>query len=124
MAGTIRVNIFAGVIAFIVIFLTALSENVWLVSLERGLVAFLLFFLIAYIFRWLVRMLFPPTEENAVGNHIDLVTPSESAIDLPKASENEPPDTFTPLVTDKIQRNADVHTPDNIANVIRRLTDE
>ncbi len=136
MVGNITYNIWMGVIAFLVTFITALSGNVLTVSLERAFYAFLLFFVAMFPVRWLIHKIAPPAEEPSqqTGMHIDLVTPEAASnetnaqIEPESESELEPSEQFTPLVPKRIEL---PFTPDNpannpteIADVIRRLTDE
>lgn len=145
MTGTIRVNIWAGCIAFLVTLLTALSGNVFSVSLERAVYAFILFFLGMFPIRWGLHLITAEAVEQGdkeaandetsqkIGEHIDLMTPdSDSSNDDQRMgtdshSEDEPSDEFIPLTPRRIEPNP-THNPENdptnIANVIRRLTDE
>lgn len=126
MAGTILVNFTVGGLAFVFTFLTALLQNLWLISLERAFYAFLVFFIATYIVRWLIGMFASPAAKQDVGNHIDMVTPEYGGIGSgsTEASENEPSDTFIPFEPPRIERTDVAEDPDKIANIIRRLADE
>ena len=145
MTGTIRINIWTGCIAFLVTLLMALSGNVLSVSLERAIYAFILFFLGMFPVRWGLQLITaqtelkeskevgPNEETQKIGEHINLMTPdSESSADNLRVgtetfSEDELSDQFIPLTPRRIEPNS-THNPENdpvdIANVIRRLTDE
>lgn len=127
MIETLAINLIVGLIAFVVTFFTALSGNVWLVSLERAVYAFFLFFLAAFLFRWLISFVAKEKrndQQEEAGAHIDLITPPDSEDGLPAQSENEPVDAFTPLDLTRVTRTNVENEPANIANVVRRLTDE
>jgi len=125
MVGTFVVNISIGIIAFIITMVTALPGNVFLVSLERAVYAFILFFLVGYPIRWITGLIFSsPAEKEEAGKQIDLVTPDESAEDDPKKEEAELKEAFTPFTATRIERKDEETDPTNIANVIRRLTDD
>ncbi|MGD8191038.1 hypothetical protein ACQCN2_13755 [Brevibacillus ginsengisoli] len=145
MTGTIRINIWIGVIAFLVTLLTAFSGNVITVSLERAVWAFILFFLGMFPIRWGLHLITthsleqdskkpaPTDETQKIGEHIDLMTPdSDSSTDDQRMgtetlSEDEPSDQFIPLTPRKLEPNpaqSPENDPTTITNVIRRLTDE
>jgi hypothetical protein len=127
MIGTIALNLIIGIIAFFVTFVTALSGNVFLVSLERAVYAFLLFFLAAFPVRWLIALIVKQGggAQAQTGEHVDLVTPPDPAeTALPKETENEPTESFTPLVIPRVERTALDSDPKKIANVVRQFTDK
>ncbi|WP_134686221.1 hypothetical protein [Brevibacillus migulae] len=125
MAGTIAVNITLGIIAFVITMVTALSGNVFLVSIERAVYAFLLFFLLGYPIRWVTGMILSsPAEKEPAGSQIDLVTPDDSEGDSAQKEEEELKEAFTPFTATRIERKDEETDPTNIANVIRRLTDD
>ncbi|MFT9847833.1 hypothetical protein [Aneurinibacillus sp. REN35] len=82
--GSIKWNISIASIVGILTFLFSVMNNLLLESLLRSLLAFFLFFMLTFIFRFLAgkiigkqhRDLFVSEER---GQHIDLVTPEESA---------------------------------------------
>jgi hypothetical protein len=124
MVGTTIFNLVLGILAFLITFVTALSGNVILVSLERAVYAFLLFFLLAYPIRWLTSfVLGNRTEKTIAGNHVDLVTPHEST-EVPKEKVDELEESFTPLVAPRIERLDGTADPTQVANLIRRFTDD
>jgi len=129
MIGTLKINAWMGFVAFVITFITAFVGNIWSVSLERALIAFLLFFLAAFPVRLLLGLTIPPDSDDSdrqsePGQHVDLVAGNDQSDDEPKPSENEPFETFTPLVPPRIERKKVEQEPIDIANMIRRLTDE
>lgn len=127
MAGTIVVNVSIGIIAFVITLVTALSGNVFFVSLERAVYAFILFFLLAFPIRWLGGAIFAKAEEKeteTAGSQIDLVTPDDPILTKPQEDDGALGADFTPLTAAILERKDEAADPTNIANVIRRLTDD
>lgn len=128
MAGTIVLNFVVGAVAFVFTFLTAVLQNMWLVSLWRAFIAFLVFFIATYIVRWLIGAFASPAARRDVGKHVDIVTPDEqdrSAHMQSAAAQSDLADAFTPFELPRLERTTDVaEDPDKIANIIRRLADE
>lgn len=146
MIGTIKINFWIGCIAALVSLVMALSGNVLLVSVERAVYAFLLFFIAMFPVRLLIGMILPQpsqTDETdsatantqQAGSQIDLVTPEnlsdEDRTIQPEVESDlnhEPSDDFSPLVPKRIEPTTSTQNPENnpleIADVIRRLTDE
>jgi len=125
MMGTIRLNVVLAGIAFFVTLLTALTGNVFLVSLKRALFAFILFFILAYPIRWMLAMVIgTPPERMQAGSQIDLVTPPDPTGRKVDGGEDEQGGDFTPLIPPRIERTEETQDPANIANILRRLTDD
>jgi hypothetical protein len=125
MIGTLALNIWVGIAAFVITFFSALAGNVIIVSLERAFYAFVLFFLATFVIRWLIQRILASTKQES-GTHVDLITPPDVEGEMPQASENEPSEaeTFKPLVPPRIERTDQTVDSAQIANAIRRLTDE
>jgi hypothetical protein len=125
MWGTMWINGGIGLIAFFFTLGTALLGNVWLVSLERALYAFVFFFLAAFPIRWLVaRIMQTPLRETSQEHQSHEGSSSDSETELSHPSETEPSEEFTPLFPASIKRVNPQQDPATIAGVIRRLTDE
>jgi hypothetical protein len=120
MWGTIWLNTGIGFLGFIMTLATALAGNVWLVSLERAFMAFILFFLAAFPLRWLLARVMDTSEtaENKAA--------AEGTDTSPHTGEDTAPDDepFTPLNTNQFDRITPVQDPSVVADVVRRLTDE
>jgi len=57
MLGTIWINIGLGLLAFVVTLVAAGAGNVWLVSLVRAGIAFVIFFIVAFPIRWVIALI-------------------------------------------------------------------
>lgn len=129
MLGTIWINIGLAILASVVTFGVAWVSNVWLVSLERAGVAFLLFFLAAFPIRWLLGMLAQPSDSVSATNDAGGVGSAESPDNLPHPTseqvvESDEQDAFIPLAFAQPERNPLTEDPTTVAEVIRRLSDE
>ncbi|MGC5324096.1 hypothetical protein [Brevibacillus sp. SYSU BS000544] len=145
MIGTIKINLWIGFIAAFISLVMALSGNVLLVSVERAVYAFLLFFIAMFPVRLIVGLIKPQpsttvetgstTANTQAGSQIDLVTPENlsdedrtTQAEVESDSDHEPSNEFTPLVPKRIEPTTSTQNPENnpleIADVIRRLTDE
>ncbi|UFJ42149.1 hypothetical protein LOK74_06530 [Brevibacillus humidisoli] len=129
MANTLKFNLLIGGIAFFITFVTALLANVWLVSLIRAVIAFILFFLIGFPVHWAYQQLFGQAEaeeqEGGAGQHVDLVAADNDELPQPASPESEPSEEFAPLSAPRLEKDKkeDVE-PADIANIVRRLTDQ
>ncbi len=124
MSGTIWIHALIGIVAFLITFGTALTGNVWLVSLERAVYAFILFFIASFPLRWLLAKMMetPPTSTQA---EEDLpVSSSDQGKELPNPSESDPAEAFTPFSLAEFERVNPEQDPATVAEVVRRLTDE
>lgn len=87
--GSIRWNIVFGLIGFVVSTLVSLTSNLWGTSLLRGLLAFVIWFLLAYGIRFVVQELQTPggkqinsndiEEDSNVGMSVNMSTPDDTA---------------------------------------------
>ncbi|MFS0553073.1 hypothetical protein [Brevibacillus sp. 179-C9.3 HS] len=126
MLGTIWINFGLGMLAFLVTLVTAVASNVWLVSLERAGIAFVLFFLAAFPIRWLLATFIqsstPPMVTDALeGTSSPL---AEGGVVLEIGQVNEEDQTFAPLSINKMERIHPTEDPATVAEVVRRLSDE
>ena len=140
MIGSIRWNIGLGVIGFILSFMASYSNNIFVTTLLRGVYGFLFMFGFTFIVRWLLgtvaglSYLTPPsaeTESQEVGRNVDLITPpdEDSMQDLLRANAGgaEPEAaaaSFSPLQPPKLVSHIKEEKPEDLANAIRRLTEE
>ncbi|MFZ3587897.1 hypothetical protein ACOI1C_01225 [Bacillus sp. DJP31] len=80
MAGSWIINIFFGSVGFLVVFVSAFTTNTFATSLIRGLMAFVSFFLIAYLFRWSFHFIMHDSSGNtSVSSSADQSIESESS---------------------------------------------
>ncbi|MBM6618420.1 hypothetical protein [Bacillus suaedaesalsae] len=77
MFGTLVLNFIFAMIGFIVVFFSAFANNGFLTSLIRGLIAYVSFFLIAYIFRWMIHFIISNPKGNTKPN-INQSNPKDS----------------------------------------------
>ncbi|GED29038.1 hypothetical protein [Brevibacillus centrosporus] len=125
MKGTLWINSGLGILAFVVTLATAWASNVWLVSLERAGVAFILFFLVAFPVRWIISKVTQPLalstmeEEDALQN--GAASPVRETEDQQSEASEE---SFAPLAVSQMERIRPIEDPTTVAEVVRRLTDE
>lgn len=50
--GSLRINLWSGVVGFILTFVLSVGSNLLTTSLIRGLIAFVFWFLLAFVLRW------------------------------------------------------------------------
>jgi hypothetical protein len=92
MAGTWIVNIFIGFVGFTIVFVSAFTNNSLMTSLIRGLVAFVSFFLLAYLFRWMIHFIMSDakgntTKNSVANNHVTTGTKQTGQDDAPVTVE-------------------------------------
>ncbi|WP_400162997.1 hypothetical protein ACAF76_008810 [Brevibacillus sp. TJ4] len=125
MLGTIWINTGLALLSFVVTFGTALVSNVWLVSLERAVIAFVVFFLAAFPIRWILGVVTQTPAAPDVEGHNDTAEAGNEAreadMNVQQSDEAEP---FTPLSFSKVDTTHPTEDPTTVAEVIRRLTDE
>jgi hypothetical protein len=125
MYGTIAINLWMGFIAFLVTFFSALTGNIYLVSLVRAVCAFLIFFLIAYPIRWVFQMVLSSSDVGhlpAKGQKIDLATPDEPEASSDDSGDGKQSD-FVPLNPPRLYRKTD-QDPKEIAELVRHRLSE
>ncbi|QRG65472.1 hypothetical protein [Brevibacillus choshinensis] len=128
MMGTIWINSGLGLLAFVVTLATALASNVWLVSLERAGVAFLVFFLAAFPIRWVLTKVtqspsLPLAKEGEASRKDGQASPDKDKEDK-QVEEGEVEEAFSPLSISQMERIRLIEDPTTVAEVVRRLTDE
>jgi hypothetical protein len=64
MVGTWLINVILGFLGFILVFFSAFTNNGFTTSLIRGLIAYVSFFLIAYLFRWMINFIISDPKGN------------------------------------------------------------
>ncbi|MFC8687976.1 hypothetical protein [Brevibacillus porteri] len=127
MLGTIWINFGLGMLAFLVTLGTAVASNVWLVSLERAGIAFVLFFLAAFPIRWLLAMFIqsstPPMVTDTLEGTGSPLAEGGVVLEIGQQLEQED-QTFAPLSINKMERIHPTEDPATVAEVVRRLSDE
>lgn len=128
MLGTIWINTGLALLAFAVTFGVAWVSNVWLVSLERAGVAFLLFFLAAFPIRWLFGLIAQPSISASTADEADdagsAASPGPTHPTGEQVDDSDEQDSFTPLTFAQPDRKPLTEDPTTVAEVIRRLSDE
>ncbi|WP_456275473.1 hypothetical protein [Bacillus sp. AK128] len=99
MAGSVLINMFFGFLGFILVFISAYTNNSMLTSMIRGLLAFVSFFLIAYLFRWMFHFIMSDSKGNTVRRKEETLHNEE--VDLSQLLQNEGID------LDKVKRSVD-----------------
>jgi hypothetical protein len=125
LVGSLQWNFVFGGVALFLTFVSSIGNNVFSTSIFRSLLAFILFFVLTYVFRiflsYLNEMEAPgpavPVEQTESevkkGNQIDWVTPGEVDLKLGDLILDKPnPDDFKTL------------SPSELAKVLRTMADE
>jgi len=126
MLGTIWINIGLGLLAFVVTLVAAGAGNVWLVSLVRAGIAFVVFFLVAFPIRWVIAKI-THTSASPVGEPGEAVSEEPVApLENPQKDQKQedPEEAFSPLSLSKMERIQPIEDPTTVAEVVRRLSDE
>ena len=138
MIGKLRYNLWAGAAGFIFTFLFSIRNNLWLTSLNRAIIAFAAWFLLAYLLRWVFTLAFAPADlsakqngtdagpEEQVGARFDMTTPSQDDEELMNLLKQEPENkpeggAFVPLDPPKLVSNKN---PEELAKAVRHLTEK
>lgn len=140
MAGKIRYFLLFGFIGFLITYAVSAGNNLFATSLIRSIVAFAVWFALSWAGSWVINFLkeLPPdveTQEEAAlaaepekGGNLDLTTPDESEEigDLlkqtPKGDLSE--QEFTPLNPPRLVKTTDDKSPEELAKVVRHLTEQ
>lgn len=140
MAGKMRYFLLLGFIGFLITFAASAGNNLFSTSLIRGLIAFVVWIVLAYAATWMVGFLKEQPKEAGTkyeemtiteagkGGNLDLTTPDESdeLNELLKHSSDEPGNTqdFTPLNPPRLVKTPDDKDPEELAKVVRHLTEK
>lgn len=133
MKGKLRFNLIAGIVGFVFTFIFSIRNNLWMTSMYRALLAFAIWFLLAFLMNWVLAAITGPRVDgldDAVqnaherGTVLDLSTPDEDRelMDLiqSESSLKEGGD-FVPLNPPKLVSTKD---PEELAKAVRHLTEE
>jgi len=143
MIGSYVWNLIIGGLSGIMAFALAYSNvNTFATSLVRGLISFVVMFLLTYLFRWLMALIIQDTlkdqdriREVSAGAKIDLKTPEEdiNLTDLlntpPPTATSEAKQPFEPFTPPRIKRvdqggEQAASDPALAAKAVRRLTED
>lgn len=142
MYGKIKFNLLFAAVGFIITFFFSFSHNLLTTSLIRGVIAFVLWFLLAFAVRWMWGLVGmgpssgePPEGEQGngeVGNLVDLTTPDETEAlnDMLKHADKQQEVAsesgslaFEPLNPPRLVKTTDRST-EEIVKAVRHLTEE
>lgn len=136
--GSLRINLWSGIFGFVLTFLLSTGKNLLVTSFIRGIIAFVVWFILAYLVRWVIGYVSRPDlssaglsnmrqdgQEEGLGTNLDLVTPDEGE-DLnnmlkPKPEPDPAQAAFTPLNPPKLVTTKE---PEELAKAVRHLTDQ
>lgn len=140
MSGKIRYYSLIGFIGFLITFAVSAGNNLFMTSLIRGLIAFVVWFLLSFVAVWMIgflkeqedeavaRSLTEALEDQEKGNSLDYITPDQSdelndllKQSLESQSQNQE---FTPLNPPKLAKTLDDKDPEELAKVVRHLTEK
>ncbi|RCX21284.1 hypothetical protein DFP94_10230 [Fontibacillus phaseoli] len=139
MTGKIRYYFLIGFIGFLITYAVSAGNNLFTTSLMRGLIGFVVWFLLSFVGNWVINFLkeqesLPDVSELSAalqeqdkGSNLDLTTPdqSEELNDLLKQTpEDQLQAEFTPLEPPKLVKTIDDKDPEELAKVVRHLTEK
>lgn len=147
MVGNIKINLWLGLIGFLITFFSSIENNLWTTSLFRGVLGFALWFFLAFVLRFVLGILAnpagaatnkpstPTSSENGQpdssvddpsrGGQFDVVTPDQdqelSDLLTPKPTDTVDKGGFAPLNPPKLVSNKQ-QDPEEMAKAVRHLT--
>lgn len=140
MKGSLRWNAVWAGFGFLITFLLSLRHNILTTSLLRGLISGLIFFLLLYVGRFLIRTVIgdqgepkrpftaaaaKPADESQLGQSLDLTTPDEGdeLNQLLKPQQPGTEEAFAPLDPPKLSTRI-TDDPNRMAQALRQMTEE
>lgn len=138
MIGNILINLLLGLIGFVFTFLVTYGNNLITTSLVRGAIAFVIWFLLAFLLRWVLSIIMNPSrptegieipgndESESLGSRLDISTPDEdeelkNLLKPKQTGGNGDNSGFTPLKPPKLVTMKD---PEELAKAVRHLKEE
>ncbi|GIO61128.1 MULTISPECIES: hypothetical protein [Paenibacillus] len=132
MKGNLLFNLVFGAVGFVLTLLISMGNNLFMTSLIRGLISFVIWFLLAFLLRWVWGVVsVPEAEQEAAaeqerGARFDVTTPDESdelndLLTPRPASDQEDGKGFTPLNPPKLVSAKD---PEELAKAVRHLSEK
>lgn len=138
MIGNILINLIFGLIGFAFTFFINYGNNLLLTSFIRGILGFIIWFVLAFLLRWvlgsIVQQNLPPIASDSsnegdneeLGSQLDISTPNEDEelINLlkPKPGQGSgKSEGFTPLQPPKL---VSLKDPEELAKAVRHLKEE
>lgn len=96
-----KISLLLGGFSFVIVFLSNLRVNLILTSFFRGIIAFIIFFLVGIVISIFFYYSFDST--NLKGNNIDVKTSNEDIIDYKEIYNISNENSFKPLTFNKIE---------------------
>lgn len=133
MKGNLLFNLVFGAVGFVLTLLISLGNNLFMTSLIRGLISFVIWFLLAFLLRWVWGVVSVPEAEHEAaaaeqerGTRFDMTTLDESdelndLLTPRPASDQEDGKGFTPLNPPKLVSAKD---PEELAKAVRHLSEK
>lgn len=139
MAGKLKIYLLFGFIGFLITYAVSAGNNMFTTSFIRGLIAFVVWFLLSFIGGWVFEFLKEQSagEDDEVisailqaqgkGDNLDLTTPDQSdelndLLKQPLDSTSQNIE-FAPLNPPKLTK-IDDKDPEELVKVVRHLTEE
>lgn len=138
MIGNILFNVLFGLIGFVLTFLVTIGNNLLMTSLIRGVLGFSVWFVLAFVLRWVLGFIFKESpspqdlqlsvdgNNETLGTTLDVVTPNEDEelknLLKPQAGQESGSELgFKPLQPPKLVTLKD---PEELAKAVRHLKEE
>ena len=134
MIGKWTWNLYAALAGMVLTFMFSIPNNLVTTSLLRSVYAFICFFALGFVVRFLLgtaaglRQLEqngPSDAPNGVGERINLSTPEEGGLPLTamSAESDHAEDAFKPLVPKPLKSTADID-PEKVTAAVRKMSEE
>lgn len=138
MSRKLLLNVAAGLVGFVITFLANNGHNVVGTSLIRGLYGFIIWFVLAFLLRWVLGVIIgkpaasteqgsgPSAQGDVLGGQLDISTPDEEQelkdlLTPKKEKESADQGDFKPLQPPKLVSMKD---PEELAKAVRHLKEE
>lgn len=132
--GKLRFYLITGIAGFVFTFIFSIRNNLWMTSMYRALIACAIWFLLAFLLKWMFAAITGPRasekgdagsqREQDRGTVLDISTPDEDRelMDLIHAeSSSKENGDFVPLNPPKLVSTKD---PEELAKAVRHLTEK
>ncbi|WP_238653769.1 hypothetical protein [Paenibacillus piscarius] len=138
MSKKLLLNVAAGLVGFVITFLANNGHNVVGTSLIRGIYGFIIWFVLAFLLRWVLSVIIGNSDESGdvesgpsglgdgLGGKLDISTPDEEQelkdlLTPKKDNESTEHGDFKPLQPPKLVSMKD---PEELAKAVRHLKEE
>ncbi|WP_282941843.1 hypothetical protein [Paenibacillus sp. RC67] len=141
MIGTIRWNFIIGLISLVITFISSISTNIWMTSLLRSIYSFFIVFILVFLFRWVLGTIGglnqlntdskkTSVDDESKGTAFDAQTPDDDASIHQMLKDTLDPKApamdsgFAPLNPPKLSSKTNSMEPGEMAQAVRRMTEE